>query len=287
MNAATASRVKAGVRSTAFAALMVASGPAAARDRLAVLMAAEGDAALANNLTEVAISTLAERRDRELVGMRELREGLTEILREGGLEACVTRPACLARVGVAARAERAVIGTVHRTGDELTLELSLTDLRTARHEARLSRTIPADMGGLVAALQEGLSQLFQSMAPPIQSKEPALPPATPPPLHLDLPKRAESREETGRSRSSLPAYLGFGAAALAVVAFSGAVVRASLATAPPMGETRAETQADLERRKGYARVANELWLAGGTLTAASAAAFFWWWRAGRAHAHAQ
>ena len=49
------------------------AGGSAARARLAVLLSADDDVALADNLTEVAISTLAARRDGDLVGTQELR----------------------------------------------------------------------------------------------------------------------------------------------------------------------------------------------------------------------
>jgi hypothetical protein len=256
-----------------------------------VLVAAQGDGALADNLTEVAISALAERRDRDLVGMRELRGRLSEILPDGDIEACLGRADCLAALGVAAGAERAVIATVHRAGDQLTLDLSLTDTRTARPDARFSRTIPWDMGQLIATLRTGLAELFNPTPSPVAA---ATPPAIrlasaagdsgAPPVHLDLARRAETGA-SGRGTGSRAAYAyaGFTAAALAVIAFSGAVVRGGMADATLIGSTRAEMQADLQQRKGYATTADELLVAGGALTVAAAAALVWWSRADGGH----
>lgn len=57
----------------AFLWVLGAAGLAEARERLAVLIVVDGDPVLADNLTEVVISKVAEGRDRELVGLRELR----------------------------------------------------------------------------------------------------------------------------------------------------------------------------------------------------------------------
>src|SRR5690349_5992950 len=55
------------------------AGRAAARERLAVLIAAERDPGLADNLTEVAIAAAAETPGSELVGRRELRGRVAEL----------------------------------------------------------------------------------------------------------------------------------------------------------------------------------------------------------------
>src|SRR4051812_44503093 len=90
-----------GVLAGPLAGLVAASAPAFARERLAVFMVAS-DPSLADNLVEVAIAHLAKRADWELVGGRELRGRLAEILPEGGLGACAGQPTCLAALGDAA-----------------------------------------------------------------------------------------------------------------------------------------------------------------------------------------
>jgi hypothetical protein len=72
--------------------------------------------------------------------------------------------------------------------------------------------------------------------------------------------------------------VGFGATALAAISYSVAVVVGGRATALPTGRTRAEAQADLERRKDDAQEANGLLIAGTALSAAAIAAFVWWSR---------
>ena len=62
--------------------LPAAAAPAMARERLVVLMVADADPALADDLTEVAIATLAERRIASW-GNRELRARLAGVLRKG------------------------------------------------------------------------------------------------------------------------------------------------------------------------------------------------------------
>src|SRR4051812_15774052 len=150
--------------------LPAATTPAMARERLAVLMVAEAEPALADDLTEVAIAALAERRDRELVGTRELRGRLAGVSPEGGLGACLDRPDCLARVGAAANADRAVIGRVRASGDGHQLDLALTEMRTAEILARVTTTVPAGMDPLIAAVRAGVNQLFApNVAPKIRA----------------------------------------------------------------------------------------------------------------------
>ena len=84
--------------------VLAAARPASARERLAVLVVAEQEPALADDLTEVVIADLAEHGDRELVGMRELRSRLGDVLPAAGLGACVEDSGCLVRLGGAAAA---------------------------------------------------------------------------------------------------------------------------------------------------------------------------------------
>jgi hypothetical protein len=269
-------------------AAVVAAAPAvaAARDRLAVLMDAGSDAALADNLTEVAISVLAERRDRELVGMQELRGRLAATFANaGGVEVCLSRPACLAEVGAVAEVTRAVIGTVRPAGDRVTLALSLTSMRTGVAEAQFSTTVASDIPELVAALRAGLGELFAP--PPAAAISPPPPPpvpaATPPPTSALVATRLGPDQGLAvappvRRRSAAAGYVTAGTAALAVVALSGAVVRGTMASAALTGGTRAMMQEDLERRQGYAEDANRLYVLSGALAAISAAALIWWLR---------
>jgi hypothetical protein len=259
--------------------------PALARERLAVLIVVEGDPAMADNLTEVVIAKLAEGRDRELVGLRELRGRLGEILKGGSIDACLVRPGCLSEVGTAAGTARAVIGKLRREGHEFSLVLMTTNTQTGTAQAEVTRKLPDQMGELISGIRAALDDLFGEKGASTSR-------ATPPNLSaVDHVDRARSREpssapdlthnpdrQSTRNASSLSAYATYGLAALAVVSFSAAVVVGSLSEAAPVGKTRAATQSDLEARKRQATLANSLYVAGGTLLAATAGIVIWHWR---------
>jgi hypothetical protein len=200
----------------------------------------------------------------------------------------VARAACLAQVGVVAGAEQAVIGTLRRDGGASMLTLSLTDMRTGESAARRSRAAPADLPGLVAALRDGLRDLFeQAGAPGAAPEAPAPPPPAPAPVAVapPAPKLDLARhDEPARPGLETPAvaYVGLGAAALASVAFSAGAIRGEEGMGKLSGATRAEMQTDLQRRKDEAYQANVLLVIGGALTVVAAAALTWWYHADHA-----
>lgn len=262
--------------------LSATSASAMARERLVVLMAAGSDAALADDLTEVAIATLAERSDRELVGTRELRGQLADVLPEGGLATCLERVECLARIGVLAAAARAVTGRVHPDGKGHELELALVETRTGEVLGHVSTAVPAGMDPLIAAMRAGVGRLLPldmtaTHAAPTSVALAARPPEPAGPVSL-----VAKAPEPVRPHAWVP-YAGGGAAVLAAVAFSGAAVTGTIAREDPVGDTRVVAQADLDHRKQYATTANELLIAGAVLSTAAAAAFIWWFRNSRAN----
>jgi hypothetical protein len=264
-------------------AVLCASRVAAARDRLAVVVAAADDPDLGDNLTEAAIGSLADRGENELVGGRELRTRLREDPEAPTLEACVARPACLARLGAAAGARRAVIGTVRRDENGYALELALVSTDTGAQQAEWSGAVEDDVGALVAAVGTGVRSLFAPKATAPQSTTAtasldAKPPEGGPPV-LQLEARAGDERAGGRHGNARVGYLGAASLALAVVALSAAAVAGSTAEAPLLGSTRADMQADLRRREPYASAANGLLVAGGALSVTAAVLFIWWWRA--------
>jgi hypothetical protein len=273
----------------AFIAAIAVCRLATARERLAVFFVAEFDPRLADNLTEVAIAKAAETPGRELVGARELRARLAEIVKTGDFGACLTQPECLSRVGAAAGVERAVIGSVKREAGMFALTMILADTRSAAKQAEVAEQVPPKIDLLIAAVQKSVGDLFDQRAqaekPPA---EPAVVPApptepapivpaqsnvvTPPPNFL----HSTDATPTERSASHVP-YVAYGAAGLAVASFTAAILAGSVGTGTPTGNTRADVQRDLERRKDYAMAANGLYVVGGALTAASLAAFVWRW----------
>jgi len=268
------------------ASVIALGGSAAAegRERLAVLMVVEDDPALADSLTDVAIAVLAERRDRELIGTGELRARLAGIVSADGLGPCLERADCLSQVGLASGAALAVVGDLRRDSDEWTLRLSLVDTRTAVHDADLVRRMPfdADIQRIVSTLREGLRVLLAPRpAPPaVTVTETVLPRVTTAADVSLVPANAPRVEVEARAgeRPTWPLYFGFGAAGLAVVSYSAVAVTGSVATGQPAGRTRAEAQADLERRKDYALAANGLFVVGTALAVAAVATLLWWSR---------
>ena len=259
--------------------VLAAARPASARERLAVLVVAEQEPALADDLTEVVIADLAEHGDRELVGMRELRSRLGDVLPAAGLGACVEDSGCLVRLGGAA--SEAVIAKVTARDGGYHLELALTDTTTAKVEAQVSTDVPDGFGELVAALRAAVGELY-----PVRVEAPRLPavPAAPAPAIAAGPTLSLVAQEATppRTRRWVP-YAGAVATGLAAISFSAAAVTGTIAMQEPSGSTRAMAQADLDRRQGYATFANGMLAAGTVLAVAAGAAFTWWWRGGRGH----
>jgi len=263
------------------------SRAASARERLAVAIVAVGDAELGDNLTEAAISTLAELGDDELVGTRELRRRLADDPSAPDLETCVVDPACVARIAAAVGARRAVVGEVHRQDGGYLIQLALASSGTGAREAEWSRVVPDDVGSLVGAVATGVRDLFAAKA---ASPNGAAVPPTPAPVArpagdgapaLHLEAAVPANRDGSRHGNARAGYLGVTALGLAVVAFSAAAVAGNTAEAPLLGTTRVEMQADLQRREGYASAANDLLAAGVALSLTAGALFAWWWRSER------
>jgi hypothetical protein len=270
MHGLTSARTTA--RSLALLLALTATAHAAdVNDRLAVLVLAEGDPELSDNLTEVAISKLAQRRDRRLIGVRELREQLAEILDGQGMAGCLARPDCLARIGAAALVETALLGDVRKGADHFEVRLVLVDTRTARHDAEFSESVPAEMGQLIAVIGRGVTALYAPKKPNLQ---PPAPPGSPAGL---LQSDAGVHAETPPRRGTWATPYGFAAGGIAVASVSAAVVAGAYAGGSPVGNSRAQIETDLERRERYASLANGLALLGGVLAISAIAAFAWHW----------
>ena len=263
-----------------FLLVLSCTGSANARERLAVFFVVDADPALGENLTEVTIAKLAEARDFEFIGMRELDARLSEIpkVRDEGLGPCLETPACLAEVGVRASAGRAVIGTVRREGANFELELALVHTKSALVEKRTHAQVPADLPLLIEAVQTAAMELIRpTETPALQGAitgEPA-PRSEPLATAPSTPGARTAPADRAPERTSWKTYAGFGAAGLAIVAFSAAVITGGIATEPPTGATRKQAQDDLERKKGYATAANVAFVAGGVFSAAAVVTFVW------------
>jgi len=274
----------------AMAALAAGRATAAmAAERVAVLIVVDdgddGDAAIGEALTEVAIARLAEAGDRELVGTREILDRMSRLLTGPELGACLLQPACLAEIGAAAGARRALVGIVHRQGATGSVHLRLIDVRTGTAVAQMSREITADLEHMIAAIQELTGDIEKPVKrPPPPATAAALAPAplrAPPPAPATAPIRvpvvsppAATATATGGPRSHVRdiTYLAGG---LAVVAFSAAAVTGNLATGAPSGANRAEAYSDLQRRQGYATTTNALLIGGAALLVLVGVTFVW------------
>ncbi len=266
-----------------FFAVQAIAGVALARERIAVFVVVTEDPELSENLTEVTIAKLAGAGDVELVGMRELDANLKEIptVRDSGLAACLEEPACLTEVGTRASAGRAVIGTVRRDGPRFELDLALVHTKTSLAERKARAEVPADLPRLIEAVQAAAIELIH---PPEQSGSGATPmmlttmPVVPPPTEANRagsPQTLQLKDEREPKKTPWKTYVGFGAAGLAVIAFSAGVITGSMASEPPSGSTRGEAKADLERKENYAKAANVSFVAGGVFSAVAVVSFAW------------
>jgi hypothetical protein len=279
--------------------------PAQARERLAVAMIAEGNATLSDNLVEVAIAKLAEGGDWDLVGLPELRARVSDIptVKRDGLAKCLGESACLAEIGVLANARQLVLGRARAADGGFTFELSLVDLENAVNEARLPKVRAANVQALVLAVQSGVDELMHAHAPANEHQsaanvepEPLAPAKAPGDEQGRLPPPVQASvaptPQTTRQRTEPPPHVApppaeargpktwlrpvaYGATAAAVVAFAAGAIAGSIGTSPPAGNTRAERQADLERRKTYVTTANALYVTGGVCVTIAVVGFVW------------
>lgn len=277
-------RTRMGIAAQVALAALLSATNGHARERLLVGVAIKGGfeegtgpawshvADLEGAVTEVAVASTAPQSDCELVGVRELRSGLASGLLKGGLGACISEPSCLASLGDAAGARRALLGEMTIDGAGIALRFKLVDTRTAAAQRTwMGRSSGNDLHALAVAFDEGIRALLASgrtqvvdsapaairKAPTESSPKPALS------FNGDRPRAAPGRGSA--SATALLPVAGYSLGALAVISFSAAAVSGGFGEATPSGRTRAETQMDLEERKSYARTANTLFLVGSAL----------------------
>jgi hypothetical protein len=251
--------------------LFATTGPAPTR-RIAVLIVpvAPEDGELAENLSEVALSQLADRGRGEMVGARELRRFIERDESGPGLVGCARDAGCLRRLAAALNLDRIVAGTVRRLEPGFVLEVALIDAASGRAEKRLERVVNAGVDSLIHAAQDAVEALFaETPAPPLPVPVPSLRlnPAAP------TPSTVAGERAPYHPRRRWAPHLAYGTAAVAVLSFVGAGIFGTLANADPAGPTRAAAQRDLQLRDEYATAANVFLLAGTVFTAVSIAVF--------------
>jgi len=256
------------------AAPPAASATPAASDRTAVFIAcgAGTDAALGDNLSDVAIAKLAERSSGERVGTHELRRWVAKNGNAESVPACVSRAPCMRRLGAELGVRKIISGSVLADGGEFTVALTLVDADSGVIDATSTRTVSGELEEVIRVVQDAVVELLQprSAAPRLALNAP---PATPA-VVLVRDRAADVGGAPGAQRG-WPFYVGLGAAAAGVLSLSAAGVFTVLAAEDPTGATRAEVQRDLETREAYRGTANTLWIVGGVLAATAIGMFVW------------
>jgi hypothetical protein len=241
--------------------------------RIAVLIVpvAPEDAELAENLTEVAISQLADRAEGELVGSREVRRYLDRADGERGTIACFRDIACIRPIAKALAVDKVVTGTLQRTDGGFTMALSLVDPASGAIERRAQRSAAEGADSQIHAVQDAIEELFSPAPLRASLSIPSEPPGA-------TVVNDRHMGETPPPRRRWASKVAYGSAALALLSFAGAGVFGTLAAADPSGPTRAAAQRDLSLREDYATTANGLLIAGAAFAAVSAAVFVLLWR---------
>jgi hypothetical protein len=144
-----------------------AAVPDPAREKLAVLVlgTAEKDAELADNLTEVIIASIAQRRGVEMAGREEFRARLG-VESELRAQACIDDLACLGRAAVSLGVRRIVAGTVGIRGKQYLFNLNLNNIETNRVENHIFRLVEGGVSDLIAAVQAATQELFRPRIEP-------------------------------------------------------------------------------------------------------------------------
>jgi hypothetical protein len=280
-----------------------------------IIPTGEKDAALADNLTEVAMARIAETPGRTLVGAVELRRRIDA---EGGhhVSACLEQPSCLGRIGVALGVTRLVTGAVRSDENRFFLSLNLTDLSTSRVQARFFRQVDGNLADLIRAVQDGVDELLNPKRAPGRLRVLSQPEGarvtvddnylgTTPLVSGDIapgphrvrvemerrfPWKSTVEVSPGRSidlalgpndlraRRTWAPYVAYGTGVGAALGISTGAIFGTLAEVTPSGMTREEAQMDLGRRRTYGRIGTSLLVSSAVLAAVSAVVFFTHWR---------
>lgn len=139
-----------------------AAGEEEPRVLVAVLFLATGpvDPELADNLTEVLVASVASAGRYAIVGREQFGAALGLGTEEQTM-ACAEDPVCLGRIATMVGAEEVVLGSLgHRAGRYL-VNLSRIDVRAARAVHRVFRSVPDELGPLIAAVSEASGEIMR------------------------------------------------------------------------------------------------------------------------------
>jgi hypothetical protein len=277
------------------AALAGAPAPALAAEKVAVLVlgAADRDAELADNVTEVIISRVAQHGGFEIAGKEEFRARLG-VESDQRAQVCLDDTACLGRAAVSLGVRRIVAGNIGTRGKQYLFSLNLHNVETGKIDARVFRLVEGGVEDLIRAVQEGNDELFKPRVEPgkIQveteprgarvSIDNAYLGVTPLISGTLLAGKHDVRvEATNRfpwtsrvevrpgqelqiklkpdnlpERRQWPARVAYSSAALAAVSLAAGGFLGVLSQLQPNGATRADAQDDFDQKRRFATYAN-------------------------------
>jgi hypothetical protein len=307
-NLARARAARALVALGALLAVTAAARPARAAEKLAVLVigTTEKDAELADNLTELIITRVAQRGGTELAGKEEFRARLG-VENERRAQACIDDFGCLGRAAVSLGVRRIVVGTVGVRGKQFLFNLSLDNVESGKAENRVFRLVEGGVEHLIREVQEGTDELFRAKIEPGKIQVASVPAGARvsidnaylgvTPLisgtllagHHHVRVEADGRfpwtstvevlpaqelqikltSDNLPQRKHWPSYAAYGSAALAGVTYAAGGFLGVLSQLQPSGSTRADVQQDVEQKQRFARDANISFAAGAALSAVS------------------
>jgi hypothetical protein len=271
-----------------------------------VLGTAERDAELADNITEVIIAAIAQRRSVEMAGREEFRARLG-VESEQRAQACIDDLRCLGRAAVSLGVRRIVAGSVGTRGKQHLFNLTLNDVEAGKAESHIFRLVEGGVPDLIRAVQAATEELFKPRVEPGRVQvisEPAGARVSIDNAYLGVTPlisgtllagphqvrvEADGRfpwtsavqvlpgKELGINlteanlprRRTWPSYAAAATASLGALAFAAGGFLGVLSQLTPSGATRAEAQQDFEQKQGLGTAANVSFISGAALTAVS------------------
>ena len=282
--------------------------PPAHAEKLAVVVlgTTEHDAELADNLTEVIIATIAQRRGVEMAGREEFRARLG-VESEQRSQACIDDLACLGRAAVSLGVRRIVAGSVGTRGKQYLFNLNLNNVETNRVENHIFRLVEGTVKDLIPAVQSATDELFKPHIEPgrIQlSSDPAGARVSIDNAYLGVTplisgtllagKHKVRVDADGRfpwtssvevfpgqdlgvtlteanlpRRRMWPTQAAVTSASLAGFSFAAGGFLGVLSQLTPSGATRAEAQSDFNQKRNFGTAANVAFVSGAVFSAAA------------------
>jgi len=286
-----------------------------ASEKLAVLVlgTSEADSELAENVTEVVIAYIARQGSFELAGKEEFQASLGVDSELRG-QACLEAMSCLSRAAVSLGVRRIVSGSVGTRGKQFLFSLALNNVEAGQVENRVFRLIEGDVGLLIRAVQEGITELFKPRVQPGRVEVKSRPEGarvsidnaylgvTPLISGTLLPGahkvrvEAENRfpwvskvevmpgqdlginltENNLPRRSRNPGRVAYGSGVMSLVALATGGFFGVLSQVNTSGSVRAEHQSAFEERDRFSKVANVSFITGGALALISLGTFIFY-----------